>query len=140
MDLRKKDYVVVVQCDLAMQRCSGYGCERSFHHRQGGFADLPADKSYRFLTITCGGCCGLTTQRKLANLLRRLKKDEGIERDRLVVQLASCASLDNRHSPRCPHAETIKRLIGRLGLDCQEDTVINELSRQRRREGLYCER
>ena len=139
MDLQQKDYVVVVQCDIVMQRCSGYGCERSLHHRQGGFGQYPSDRQYRLLTITCSGCCGVATQRKLANLLRRLKKDEGIERDRVVVQLASCITRDNHHSPRCPHVDSIRQIIARLELDCLEDTVINELSAKRRSEGTYSE-
>ena len=137
MDLREKDYVVVVQCDIVLERCSGYGCERSFHHRQGGFAPYPGDKQQRLLTLTCGGCCGIATQRKLADLLSRLKKDEGIERDRVVVQLATCITRDNHHSPRCPHTDAIKQIIARLGLDCREDTLINELSAKRRSEGAY---
>ncbi len=137
MDLSQKDYVVVLQCEIAMQRCSGYGCERSLHLRQGGFAEYPAERPYRLLTMTCGGCSGLAAQRKLANLLKRIKNDEGIERDRVVVQLASCVTKDNRHSPRCPHVDTIRQLVDRLEVDCQEDTVINELSAKRRREGAY---
>ena len=131
------DYIVVLQCHIVKQRCSGYFCEKSFTERSGGFAAYPKDRPIRINFMTCGGCCGIATQRKLANLLRRLKKDEGVERDRVVVQLASCITTDNHHSPRCRHVDTIRQLIDRVGLDCREDTVINELSEKRRGQGAY---
>jgi predicted metal-binding protein len=137
VDLSEKDYVVVLQCHIVKQRCSGYGCESSFHHRQGGFAAYPPEKQYRFLNLTCGGCCGMATQRKLAGLLRKLKKEEDIGRERVVVQLSSCMTKDNYHAPRCPHTDYIKSLLSRLGVDCREDTVISELSEKRRQQGVY---
>jgi predicted metal-binding protein len=135
MDLAEKDYVVVVQCHLVKQRCSGYGCESSFHHRTGGFAAYPAEKHYRHLKFTCGGCCGMATQRKLAGLLRKLKKEEDVAPEQVVVQLASCITRDNYHSPVCPHVDYIKTLISRLKVDCRDDTVISQLAEKRRREG-----
>ena len=84
VDLEKKDYVVILQCEIVKQRCSGHDCEEAFHKRKGGFAAYPRDRAYRTLYMTCGGCCGLATQRKLTHLARRLKKREGIERDRIV--------------------------------------------------------
>jgi predicted metal-binding protein len=130
MDLAEKDYVVVLQCHIVKQKCSGYGCERSFHLRDGGFAAYDRQKPYRWLTITCGGCCGMATHRKLGHLLRKLKKDEDLGRERVVVQLSSCMTKDNYHSPRCPHLDYIKALLSRLKVDCREDTVINKLSQR----------
>ena len=49
-DLREKDYVVIVQCDLVKQRCSGYFCEKAFTERTGGFSDYPKDKAFRRFT------------------------------------------------------------------------------------------
>ncbi len=92
-----KEYVVVVQCHIAMERCSGYGCERAFFERSGGFALYPKEQTCRSLHLTCGGCCGRAVQRKLANLTRRLKKTEGMEKDRIAVQLASCITQNNHH-------------------------------------------
>lgn len=137
MDLAEKDYVVVLQCHLVKQRCSGYGCERSFHRREGGFADYSSEKRHRFLNLTCGGCCGRATQRKLSHLLRKLKKDEDVAPGRVVVQLSSCITQDNYHAPRCPHVDYIKLLLGRLNVDCREDTVISQRSEQPGREGVY---
>ncbi len=43
VDPAEKDYIVVVQCHIAMQRCSGWACEQAFHQREGGFSVYPAD-------------------------------------------------------------------------------------------------
>jgi len=130
------EYIAVVQCHIVKQRCSGYLCEKAFHERTGGFADLPAERDYRIVYLDCGGCCGKATLRKLSNLKRLAKKD-GIGPDRIVVQLSSCVTKDNYHSPRCPHADYLRELIARAGLACREDTVISEKAEQRRQDGTY---
>lgn len=135
--MNEKTYLVIVQCHIVMERCSGYYCEKAFHDRTGGFADYPADKTYRTLYLTCGGCCGRAVHRKLGNLLRRIRKREGIEKDAIAVHLASCITKDNYHGPPCPHLDYLKDLIGRLGLDIREDTAVSETSEKRRKEGIY---
>jgi len=137
MDLKDKYYVVMVQCHIVKERCSGYNCERAFNERIGGFANYPKDKMYRKLNLTCGGCCGRALQRKLSNLIRRIKKEEGTAKDQIIVQLSSCITKDNFHAPPCPHLDYLKALIAKLGLDVCEDTYIYEKSEKRRREGLY---
>jgi predicted metal-binding protein len=137
VDVNDKDYVVIVQCHIVKQRCSGYFCEKAFNERTGGFAEYPHDREYRKLTLTCGGCCGKALHRKLSHLARKIKKCEGVQKDRLVVQLSSCMTKDNYHSPPCPHLDYIRALIGRVGLDVREDTVISEKAQQRRDEGVY---
>lgn len=137
VDLKEKDYVVIVQCHIVKERCSGYNCERAFHERTGGFAAYPKDKTYRMLNMTCGGCCGRAVQRKLSNLTRRIKKQEDIDKDRIVVQLSSCITKDNFHAPPCPHLDYLEALIAKLGLYVREDTVISEKSEKRRKEGRY---
>ena len=136
-DLRDKDYVVVVQCHIVKERCSGYFCEKAFHDRTGGFAAYPKDKPYRVLTLTCGGCCGKAIQRKLTHLARQIRKEEGVGRDRIVVQLSSCMTRDNYHSPRCLFIDYIETIIARAGIACREDTRISDLAQQRRAEGVY---
>lgn len=136
-DLRGKDYVAVVQCHIVKQRCSGYFCEKAFHQRTGGFADYPRDKAFRTLYLDCGGCCGRALHRKLAHLKRKLKKDEGVEKERIVVQLSSCITKESHHGPPCPHLDYLKALIARLGLDVREGTQISALSEKRRSEGFY---
>ena len=137
IDLKSKDYIVIVQCHIVKERCPGYNCEKAFHDRTGGFADYPGDKAYRTLYLTCGGCCGRALHRKLSNLTRRIKKQEGIDKSRIVVQLSSCITQDNFHAPPCPHLDYLKTLIVRLSLDVHEDTFINETSEKRRKTGLY---
>ncbi len=137
MDLSQKDYLVVVQCHIVKERCPGYLCEKAFSERTGGFADYPADKHYRVINLTCGGCCGRALHRKLSLLKRTIKKKEGIEKDKIVVQLSSCITKDNYHATPCPHKDYIKGLIEKIGLDYREATVIDEKSEKRRAEGVY---
>lgn len=137
VDLKNKDYVAIVQCHVVKERCSGYNCERAFNERIGGFAAYPKDKQFRTLYLTCGGCCGRALQRKLSNLTRRIKKQEGIGKNRIVVQLSSCVTKDNFHSSPCPHIDYLKDLIKKLGLDICDDTFIDEKSEKRRKEGIY---
>ena len=137
VDLKDKDYIAIVQCHIVKERCSGYNCELAFNERSGGFSAYPKDKAYRTLNMTCGGCCGRAVQRKLSNLIRRIKKQEGIGKDRIVVQLSSCLTKDNFHSSPCPHLDYLKSLIAKLGLDVCEDTFVNETSEKRRKAGLY---
>lgn len=137
IDLAEKDYVLVVQCHIVTQRCSGYACLKAFNDRSGGFADYPADKEYRFLPITCGGCCGKATHRKIKELVGKLKSQEDLDPERIVVQLSSCMTRSNFHSSRCPYTKYIKGLVQRFGIDCREDTALSELSEKRRQEGIY---
>ena len=137
IDLQKKDYVVIVQCHIVKERCSGYFCEKAFTERTGGFANYPKDKKYRKINLTCGGCCGRAVHRKLSNLIRQINKREDMAKDRILVQLSSCITKDNYHATPCPHLDYIKGLIAKLGLDVCEDTVIAKKSRERRDAGLY---
>ncbi len=137
MDLTQKDYVIIVQCHIVKERCPGYLCEKAFTEGTGGFAQYAQDRPRRHVVLTCGGCCGRGVHRKLTNLLRTIKKKEGIEKDRLVVHLSSCICKDNFHAPPCPHLSYIRTLIERIGLDICQDTVISETSEQRRRAGMY---
>jgi len=132
-----KDYIVVVQCEIVKERCSGYFCEKAFHERADGFAAYVKDKPYRIIYLTCGGCCGRAVQRKLTHLARLLKKQEGLDRDRIVVQLSSCITKDNFHSPRCMFADYMKELIARAGFECREDTHLSPKAEGRRVKGVY---
>ena len=134
---KDKDYVIVLQCDIVKQRCPGYLCEKAFNERAGGFADYPKDKPYRILFMTCSGCCGRAVHHKLTSLKRKISKKEGIDTDKIVVQLSSCMTQDNYHGQPCPHLDYIKELIRRIGIDIRSDTVISKLSEERREQGLY---
>ncbi len=131
-------YVVAVQCQIVKERCSGYMCEQNFHNRRGAFAAYEGDADIRFLSLTCGGCCGKATQRKLRHMLKMAKQNDGIEPADIVVHLSSCASKSNYHSPACPHLDYLQSLIGEtLGLQLVNGTVINDMSEKRRAEGVY---
>jgi len=136
-NLNEKDFVVIVQCHIAKERCPGYLCEKAFTERSGGFAEYPAERAYRVLTLTCGGCCGRALHRKLSLFLRTLRKKEGLDRDRVVVQLSSCITKENFHAPPCPHLDYLKALIKRLDLDMAGDTVISATAEKRRQTGAY---
>ncbi len=137
MDLTQKQYIVVLQCHIVKERCPGYNCEKALHERTGGFADYPRDKAYRYLSLTCGGCCGRATHRKLALLVKALAKKEGIAKEGIVVQLSSCITNDNYHAPPCPHLAYLKLLIERIGLDVREGTYIYDKSEHRRQGGTW---
>ena len=130
--MKEKDYIAVVQCHLVKQKCSGYLCEKAFHERGGGFSGYPSAKTYRTLYLTCGGCCGLSLHRKLSGLVRQIKTQEGVEKDKIVVQLSSCITRDSYHGPPCPHLEYLEQLIGKLGLDICKDTSISQKAEKRR--------
>lgn len=135
--MKDKTYIVIAQCHLVKQRCSGYLCEKAFHERTGGFAHYPRDKAYRTLFLTCGGCCGRALHRKLSHLTRKIMAKEGIEKDQIVVQLSSCITKESYHGPRCPHLEYLKKLISKLGLEVSEDTSISQTAEKRRQAGIY---
>ncbi len=135
--MEEKSYLIVVQCHIVMERCSGYYCEKALHERTGGFSGYPADRTYRTIYLTCGGCCGRAVHRKLDHLVRLLKKRENIDRSAVAVHLASCITKDNYHGPRCPHFDYLKDMIGRLGLDLREDTSISVKSEAKREAGIY---
>jgi len=137
IDINNKDYIVIVQCHIVKERCPGYLCEKSYNERAGGFSIYDKDKKYRIMNMTCGGCCGRAIHRKLSSFTRKIKKDEGIEKSKIVVQLSSCMTQDNFHASPCPHLDYIKGLIKKLDLDIVENTVIDDKSEKRRKEGLY---
>ncbi len=138
----EKDYVVVIQCDRAMnQVCAGFQCEWAFSARRDAFARYPAntpEKSVRYLSMSCGGCPGRAVTRKLVNVAKGLKKREGRGSESVAVHLASCVTRSNHHGPRCPHIDAIKRQAALAGFpDVIEDSRISPMAEQRRAEGAY---
>lgn len=137
-ELGNKSYIAVVQCDIVMERCSGYYCEKAFNERSGGFAVYPKDKSYRMVYFTCGGCCGRAVHRKLYDLIAAIKTEEGIEKSEIVVHLSSCITKESYHGPKCPHLDYLKDMIGKkLSLDYVDATPIVAISEQLRKKGVY---
>ncbi|MDD2558668.1 MAG: CGGC domain-containing protein [Desulfuromonas sp.] len=149
----EKTYIVVVQCHLVHQRCSGFHCEKAFHDRTGGFAryasenvsekgtekdfESGTDRPLRFLSLTCGGCCGRALLRKLSHLCKLACRRDGIKKEQIAVHFASCISKDNYHAPPCPHLGYLKTLVERLKLDWVEDSWISRTAETRRQQGVY---
>lgn len=135
-----KSYIIIVQCHIVKERCSGYFCEKAFFERNGRFAGYPADSPIRMLNMTCGGCCGRAVHRKLSDFLNAIKEKEGIAKDRIVVHLSSCIVKENFHGPQCPHLDYLKDLIGnKHGLDIVEGSRISKISEARREKGIYAD-
>ena len=131
-------YVVALQCHITKERCSGYACEHAFSNRQGAFAEYAKNGPMRFLSMTCGGCCGKGTHRKLTDFLRQIKKKKSVDRASVVVHLASCIASDNYHGPPCPHKGFIRAIVqDKLGLALKEMTVVSDMAQRRREEGRY---
>ncbi len=135
--MEDKTYLVIVQCHLVMQRCSGFFCEKAFHDRSGGFSGYEKDQPLRVAYMTCGGCCGRALHRKLSNLVRKSQAKDGVSKEQIAVHLSSCITKDNYHGPPCPHLGYLKALIAKLGLDVREDTWISTRAEQRRADGIY---
>ena len=132
-------YIVVIQCHIVKERCSGYLCEHAFSKRLGAFAQYSENESIRFLSMSCGGCCGRAIHRKLGELLRQIKRKDNILKQNIKVHLSSCISFDSYHGGPCPHKDYLKTLIcDKLDLACVDGSRISDLSDKRRKEGLYC--
>ncbi len=125
-------YIVVLQCHIVKERCSGFFCENAFTNRIDKFSDYPADKNIRLITITCGGCCGRATLRKLSNLTKLLKKHTNVQLDEITLHFASCISLESFHGPVCPNYDYLKELVSRKNLKTIEGSVISKTSDKRR--------
>jgi predicted metal-binding protein len=87
--------------------------------------------------MTCGGCCGRGTHRKLDNFAKQIKKREGVDKDKIVVHLSSCITKESYHGSTCPHLSYLKGVIGKLSLDVIQDTTISEKAEERRKKDVY---
>jgi predicted metal-binding protein len=131
-------YIVVVQCHIVKERCSGYLCEYAFNERKGGFSKYPKETKIRFLPLTCGGCCGRAVHRKIYNFLKMARKKEKLKKENVVVHFSSCISFESYHGGPCPHKEYLETLVmDKLGLKIEHGTRISELAEERRKQGIY---
>lgn len=132
-----KEVVIILQCHIVMERCGGYFCERAITHREDAFARYPKQQPLRHVMLTCGGCCGRATQRKICNYLNKLKQKEGIDRSRVVVHLATCITQASYHGPKCPHLDYLRELLARLEIEVRDDTHLSKTAVKRRAKGMY---
>ena len=129
-------YAVLIQCDIAKNRCSGFACTSAFYSRDEMFAGYGPDTKY--IAFTCGGCCGKGVAAKLEHFSKKVRKAEGIAKADIVIHLASCMVTDNHHYDRCPHVDYIKSIISKHGYEnVVEKTYLSKNATRRREEGTY---
>jgi len=128
--------VVIIQCDISHNRCSGFACTKSFYEKTGKFEAYEED--VRYISFTCGGCCGKGVAAKLEHYGRQAIKQNGYKKDEVVVHLASCMVTDNHHYDRCPHVDYIKGIIKKHGFNnVLEGSYFSKNAVKRRENGQY---
>jgi predicted metal-binding protein len=129
-------YVVIIQCDIALKRCSGFACTNAFYNKDAVFKNY--DDATRYISFSCGGCCGKGVASKLEHFSKKLKSKNNINKDEVIVHLSSCMVTDNYHSDRCPHVDYIKNIISKKGYkNLVEGTYISNNAQRKREEGIY---
>lgn len=130
--------VIIVQCDKVTHKCSGFACTKSFYERSGKFdAYAPED---RYLSMSCGGCCGADMAAKIEHLNHKLDKAAGFaSREDVVFHLASCIVSDNYHRGPCPFQNYLKSIIERKGYPVVKGSYISQRAAAKRAQGIYKE-
>ncbi|MCT4605633.1 MAG: CGGC domain-containing protein [Marinisporobacter sp.] len=129
-------YIVIIQCDIAHRRCSGFACTNTFYNKEGMFEKY--EENTKYISFTCGGCCGKGVAAKLEHFARRCKKDNNINKDEVVIHLASCMVTDNHHYDRCPHVDYIKNIILKKGYkNIIEGSSLSKNATRKREQGIY---
>lgn len=129
-------YVIIIQCDIAHKRCSGFACTNAYYNRDDLFKNY--DDNTRYISFTCGGCCGKTIASKLEHFSRKLKAKNNIDKEEVVIHLSSCMVTDNHHYDRCPHIEYIKNIITKKGYrNLVEGSYISKGASNKRERGQY---
>ena len=133
-----KKYVVIIQCDIAHRRCSGFACTNAFYKKSGKFADYNDDTQY--ISFTCGGCCGKGVAAKMEHLEKKIREKTDLKPDEIAIHLASCVVTDNHHYDRCPHTDYIKDILRKKGFaTIVEGSYISNAAVQLRANGVYHE-
>ena len=133
--MENKKFVVIIQCELVHKKCSGFACTDSFYNRDEMFKSYK--ENTRYISFTCGGCCGKLVSGKLSHFSKKILKKTDYKKDEVIVHLASCMTSDNYHSDRCPHIEYIKDIIVKRGYDFLEGTYISKNAEIKREKGIY---
>ena len=129
-------YVMIIQCDISRQRCSGFACTDGFYNRDDVFKEY--DDNVRYISLTCGGCCGASLAAKLEHFSNKLAKETDVKKDEVSVHLSSCMVTDNYHHDRCPHVDYIKSLVEKKGYKrIVEGSYISKIAEKRREMGEY---
>lgn len=133
--MNDKKFVVIIQCELAHKKCSGFACTNAFYNKEEMFKDY--DKDSRYISFTCGGCCGKSVSSKLMHFSKKLLKKTEIEKKEVIIHLASCITSDNYHYDRCPHIDYIKNIIAKRGYEIVDGTYISKNAKTKRETGQY---
>ena len=129
-------YAVIIQCEIACKRCSGFACTNAFYNKDEVFKDYAADTKY--IAFTCGGCCGKGVASKLEQLSKQMRKKTDTSKDEIAIHLASCMVTDNYHYDRCPHVDYIKAIIEKKGYKhIVEGSYISKGAQKKREAGNY---
>lgn len=129
-------YVVIIQCDIAHNRCSGFACTHSFYAKDGKFNSY--DDKVQYISFTCGGCCGKGVASKLEHFSKHLKSKTELNKDEVVIHLSSCMVTDNYHYDRCPHIDYIKNIVAKKGYtNVVEGSYISKGAEKKREKGEY---
>lgn len=129
-------YAVIIQCEISHRRCSGFACTNSFYEKEDLFKKY--DEDMKYISFTCGGCCGKGVAAKLEHLGKKFRKVEKISKEDIFIHLASCMVTDNHHYDRCPHIDYIKSIISKKGYkNIIEGSYISKNAENKRKKGLY---
>lgn len=108
-----------------------------FYERTGKFEDYSDE--VRYMSMTCGGCCGNLLTPKLENLGMRLRK-ANINKEDIFIHFASCICSDNSHRQPCPFMNRIKALSNRKGFNnVVLGTHVSQKAEAKRKAGIYRE-
>ena len=131
-------FVVIIQCEIAKQRCSGFACTKCFYGREGFFKDCGYGPDVRYLAFNCGGCCGGSIASHLEHFSNRLLKQTDVKKDEVAVHLSTCMVTDNYHHDRCPNLEYIKSIIRKKSYkNIVDGTFKSENAAKKRAAGIY---
>ncbi|HCQ89501.1 MAG TPA: CGGC domain-containing protein [Clostridium sp.] len=129
-------YVVIIQCHIAHRRCSGFACTNAFYNKDEIFRNY--DDDTRYISFTCGGCCGKGIAAKLEHLSKKLRIKNNISKDEVAIHLSSCMTTDNNHYDRCPHVDYIKNIVLKKGYEnVIEGSFVSKNAKRKRDEGTY---
>lgn len=129
-------YVAIIQCDIALRRCSGFACTDSFYNRDGMFSNY--DDNIKYISLSCGGCCGKGVSSKLEHFSKKLKNKTELLKDEVAIHFSSCMTTDNFHYDRCPHIDYIKSIVSKKGYkNTLEGSYISKGAESRRESGVY---
>ncbi len=135
MDIK---FVVIIQCDIARLRCSGFACTKCFYDREGFFKDCGYPHGTRYIAFTCGGCCGGSIASHLEHFSNKLARQTDLKKDEVAVHIASCMATDNYHHDRCPNLEYIKGIIRKKGYkNIVGGTFRSDNATKKRKAGIY---